>query len=161
MAASVLILHLPSVHLLTIEWGHKQLLTIIFSATLFFLKWIFSHRWNHLNHLSQCENIFLPHEKNDFDSKLILLLQIWLYLITLFILLFYFFSVMSIYCAYPTIVIFRSRYWLLSVFSVLYDFMVIWLLLDPLYIMGQIIISPFFNQKYLFSESYLVFWKDA
>ena len=161
MAASVLILHLPSVHLLTIEWGHKQLLTIIFSATLFFLKWIFSHRWNHLNHLSQCENIFLAHEKNDFDSKLILLLQIWLYLITLFILLFYFFSVMSIYCAYPTIVTFSSPYWLLSVFSVLYDFMVIWLLLDPLYIMGQIIISAFFNKKYLFSESYLVFWKDA
>ena len=161
MAASVLILHLPSVHLLTIEWGHKQLLTIIFSATLFFLKWIFSHRWNHLNHLSQCENIFLAHEKNDFDSKLILLVQIWLYFITLFILLFYFFSVMSIYCAYPTIVIFSSPYWPLSVFSVLYDFMVIWLLLDPLYIMVQIIISPFFNKKYLLSESYLVFWKDV
>ena len=157
MAASVLILHLPSVHLLTIEWGHKQLLTIIFSATLFFLKWIFSHRWNHLNHLSQCENIFLAHEKNYFD----LLVQIWLYLITLFILLFYFFSVMSIYCAYPTIVIFSSPYLLLSVFSVLYDFMFIWLLLDALYTMGQIIISRFFNKKYLLSESYLVFWKNA
>ena len=137
------------------------MLTIIFSATLFFLKWIFSHRWNHLNHPSQCENIFLAHEKNDFDSKLILLVQIWLYLITLFILLFYFFSVMSIYFAYPTIVIFSSPYWPLSVFSVLYDFMVIWLLLDPLYIMVQIIISPFFNKKYLLSESYLVFWKDV
>ena len=68
---------------------------------------------------------------------------------------------MSIYCAYPTIVIFSSPYLLLSVFSVLYDFMFIWLLLDALYIMGQIIISRFFNKKYLLSESYLVFWKNA
>ena len=61
---------------------------------------------------------------------------------------------MSIYCAYPTIVIFSSPYLLLSVFSVLYDFMFISLLLDVLYVMEQIIISPFFNKKYLLSDSY-------